>query len=533
MCKKPSYDDLKQRIYQLEQKQAEHEIGNKQLLESEERFKALHDASFGGVIIHDQGLILDCNQGLSDMTGFSNEELVGMNGLELIAPESLAQVLKNIKSGYTKRYEVEGVRKDGSVYPLAIKGKNIPYKGQEARVIEFQDFSERKLAEEEKSKLEIRLQKAQRMEAIGTLAGGIAHDFNNILAVILGYADLAKDDAPIESNFGKDIDQILVAASRARELVKQILDFSRQTEAVRKPLQIQPIVEESLKLLRSTIPSTISITRDIDKKCGTVLADSAQVHQIFMNLFTNAFHAMEKNGGELSVKICQTSIDPGGDEMNFNLLPGNYVEFSVSDSGVGIKSDLKEKIFEPYFTTKDIGKGTGMGLAIIHGIMKTYGGAIVVESQFGEGATFRVFFPLVENIASVERVKPQNIPRGTERILLVDDEELLCEMGKEILDRLGYQVTALCNSRDALALFKQAPDAFDLVITDQTMPVLTGYDLAGHLLKIRPTIPIILCTGFSNLVDARSAKALGIKEFAIKPLTQEVLGGLVRKALDD
>lgn len=532
MSNKPTYEELEQRVQELEQKYSAHNQTTEQLLESEERFKALSDASFGGIIIHDKGLILDCNQGLSDMTGFTIDELVGMNGLNLIEPDSLEQVLENIKNGYDQRYEVEGVRKDGSAYPLAIKGKNIPYKGHEVRVIEFNDITERKQAEEEKAKLEIRLQQAQKMEAIGTLAGGIAHDFNNILAVILGYADLAKNDASPGTPFKKDIDQILIAANRAKDLVKQILDFSRQTQSVRTPIHVQPLVKEGLKMIRSSIPSTISITQNIDPQCGPILADPTQVHQILMNLCTNAYHAMEATGGELSVALKTVTIRAGDKKVTTQFTPGQYLELTVSDTGIGIEPDVLVKIFDPYFTTKETGKGTGMGLAIAHGIMMHYGGTIAVESQWGKGSAFHVYFPVVKKEALPEIQTPQTIHAGTERVLLVDDEELLCEMSREILERLGYRVTVRCSSLEALGTFKNAPDDFDLVLTDQTMPELTGSDLARQILEIRPDIPIILCTGYSTLIDEQSAKAMGIKEFAIKPITNNAIGELIRKVLD-
>jgi PAS domain S-box-containing protein len=654
----PDFLELEKRIQELEKQNNDHQQITRELLDSEERFRALHDASFGGVSIHDKGLILDCNQGLSDITGFTHEELVGMDGLKLIAPDSLDEVLRNIKTGYDQGYEVEGLRKDGSVYPLAIKGKNIPYKGKQVRVIEFRDITDRKQAEEalrksellhgkmvanigdviviidrkgifkyqspnitkwfgwdpedvvglhtldlvhpddreavggilenillepnaianreclfkckdgsykwiefsgtnlledpdiqgilvnyrditkrirakeENAKLELRLQQAQKMEAIGTLAGGIAHDFNNILSVIMGYADLAKDDAPGGSDFHKEIDQIVIAAERARDLVKQILDFGRQTQAVCIPIQLQPLVDEGLKLLRSSLPSTISMVKDIDQDSGIILADPTQVHQILMNLCTNAYHAMGETGGILSVALKTVSVDAGDLNLKPHLIPGQYLKLTVSDTGVGIADDVIEKIFDPYFTTKEIGKGTGMGLAIIHGIMKHYGGAITVDSQLGEGSTFHVFFPVVEDeaLSGIETFK--DVPRGTERILFIDDEEILCDLGREILERLGYRVTVRHSSLEALETFQDTPEEFDLILTDQTMPDMTGADLAKRLLGIRPDIPIILCTGYSKLINEHSAKEIGIKEFATKPLTRGAIGGLIRKVLD-
>ena len=532
MDERPSYEELERRIQELEQESSAHQQPAAELLASEERFKALSNASFGGIVIHDNGLILDCNQSLSDMTGFTMAELVGMNGLDLIAPDSLDLVLKNIGSGYEQRYEVEGLRKDGSIYPIAIKGKNIPYRGIEARVIEFLDITDRKRAEEEKSRLELRLQQAQKMEAIGTLAGGIAHDFNNILAEILAYAELAKENSVPGTPLNNDIDQILIAADRAKGLVRQILDFGRKSRTVLTPLKIQPLIKEGLKMLRSSIPTTISITSDIQPDCATVLADPTQVHQILINLCTNAYQAMELTGGVLAVILKNTLISPTEAARGTQVAPGHYVELVVSDTGDGIDPQIADKIFEPYFTTRMVGQGTGMGLSIIHGIMEQYGGAITLKSELGQGSTFQVYFPVAQTEAPRVPDDALEVPRGIERILLVDDEQLLCEMGQDILERLGYRVTKMCNSRDALELFRYERGQFDLVITDQTMPDLTGAELARRLLEIRPEIPIILCTGYSNLVNEQSAKEIGIKEFTNKPFTNRVLGILVRKVLD-
>ncbi len=395
------------------------------------------------------------------------------------------------------------------------------------------DTTNRKNAEREKENLENRLGQAQKMEAIGTLAGGIAHDFNNILGTILGYAEMAKEDASPGTQIEEYLDKVLIAANRAKDLVKQILAFSRQSQVERIPIKIQPLIKEGLKMLRSSIPTTISITEDIDPKSGITLADPTQVHQILMNLCTNAYQTMETTGGELSVTLKTSFIGPEEQKMFLNVTPGEYIEFTVSDTGSGIEPDLIGKIFDPYFTTKGIGKGTGMGLAIIHGIMKEYGGTITVESELGKGSTFHVYFPIVEKKSLPEIKEPENLPRGTERILFIDDEELLAEMGKDMLERLGYHVTVRHSSIEALTTFQNTPNDFDIVITDQTMPDMIGSDLARRMMQIRPDIPIILCTGYSNLIDENSAKGLGIKEFALKPLTKGTISKLVRKVLDE
>nr|MBF0222134.1 response regulator [Desulfobulbaceae bacterium] len=386
--------------------------------------------------------------------------------------------------------------------------------------------------EEEKNNLETRLQQAQKMEAIGTLAGGIAHDFNNILTVILGYTEMAREDAPADSKYAKDLSNVLAAGNRAKDLVKQILAFSRQGQVDRMPLKIQPLIKEGLKMLRSSIPTTISITENIDPTSGSVFADPTQIHQILVNLCTNAYHAMETTGGELAVTLRTAFINADDQTMLLHLTPGEYVELTVTDTGSGIGPDIIERIFDPYFTTKEVGKGTGMGLAIIHGILKEYGGAITVDSQLGKGSTFHIYIPVIEKEALPEMEESKDIPMGNERILFIDDEELLAEMGKDMLERLGYHVTVRFSSAEALATFQNTPNEFDIVITDQTMPEMTGSDLARRMIQIRPDIPIILCTGYSNLIDEDSAKVLGVKEFALKPLTKGIISRLIRKILD-
>jgi len=395
----------------------------------------------------------------------------------------------------------------------------------------IQDITELKLAKAEKEKMQAQLNQSQKMEAIGVLAGGIAHDFNNILAAIMGYTEMAREDSPAGSPVANDLDKVLTAAHRAKDLVKQILAFSRQSSVARMPMKIQLLVKESLKLLRASIPSTISITEDIHPQCGTVLAEPTQIHQIIMNLCTNAYHAMETSGGELSVKVHATSILSPTAIGPKQIPPGEYVEVAVSDTGTGIGPDIIDKIFDPYFTTKGIGKGTGMGLSITHGIVKSYGGAIAVESTIGQGTTFRLYLPVIQDVGAADFQESSEAPRGKGQILFIDDEELLMEMGKDLLERLGYTVTCRRSSFEALETFMNDPHQFDLVITDQTMPGMTGIDLARRMLQVRPDIPIILCTGYSNLVSEESAKIVGIREFAFKPLTKSSIAHLVEKIL--
>jgi CheY-like chemotaxis protein len=395
------------------------------------------------------------------------------------------------------------------------------------------DITEKTLVDKQKTKLEMQLQQAQKMEAIGTLAGGIAHDFNNILAAILGYTEMARDDSPPESTIAKDLDQVLEAANRAKDLVQQILAFSRHSEVECILLQPVSVVKEAIKMLRPSLPTTIEINQNITSVTGQILADPTQIHQILMNLCTNAFHAMEDTGGKLDISLKEVTLSTEDLVHEPNVEPGTFVQLSVCDSGPGIAPNIKVKIFDPYFTTKATGKGTGMGLAIVHGIVKSCGGFISLYSEPGEGTAFHVFLPVIDKklLPEIEDVEP--IPVGRGRILFIDDEEILAEMGKSMLERLGYNVTVRNNSIEALETFQNQPDLFDLVITDQTMPGMTGADIARKMIQIKPDIPIILCTGYSTVISEEKAKSMGIKEFALKPLSKKALAVLIRKVLDN
>ncbi len=392
----------------------------------------------------------------------------------------------------------------------------------------------------EKERLEGQLRQAHKIEAIGTLAGGIAHDFNNLLTIIIGYTELALDDAPKESNNADNLKSVIEAGNRARNLVQQILAFSRQSEVERFPMLLTPLIKETLKMLRASLPTTIKIKSSFasdcdssaDSQCLYALVDPTQVHQILMNLCTNAGHAMEFSGGILNIELKNIRIEKGtAEQLALQLSPGNYVELIVADNGSGIDPNIIDRIFDPYFTTKEQGKGTGMGLSICHGIISDYGGAISVESELGKGTTFYVYFPAVD-LENPEKINENDeVIGGTERVLFVDDEVALAEMGKDVLERLGYSVTVITKSPDALALFENDPDLFDVIITDQTMPGITGSELAQKILAIRPDIPIILCTGYSSLVDEDIAKKIGIKEFVMKPLNKVEIAKLLRKVL--
>ncbi|SHO43433.1 transporter substrate-binding domain-containing protein [Desulfopila aestuarii] len=417
-------------------------------------------------------------------------------------------------------FSLAELEKDESGVPLKVSGF-------------IQDITDRKRSEEDQKRLLSQLQQAMKLEAIGTLAGGIAHDFNNILGAVIGYAEIIRDDSPAGSAVLEDIEQVLKASYRAKELVKQILAFSKQagTEAI--PLKPAVIVQETVNFVRATVPTTIDITLDLDKESGPILADPTQIHQIVMNLCTNAFHAMEDMGGSLVISLKNTDITANDLGAEKEVRPGAFMHLSVADTGPGITREIRERIFDPYFTTKEIGKGSGLGLSIIHGVVKSSGGYITCQSTPGEGTVFHVFLPLVDETILPEDQPVEPVIPGNECILLVDDEEMLATMGKNMLERLGYQVTTRTNGIEALNTFQNHPDRFDLIITDQTMPGMQGIDLARRVLQIRPDLPVILCTGYSSSITEQKAKATGIKGFAMKPLVKKELAILVRKVLDD
>jgi len=382
--------------------------------------------------------------------------------------------------------------------------------------------------------LENQLKQAQKMEAIGTLAGGIAHDFNNILSAVMGYSELALLDTDPLSQTSHNINEVIKAAKRAADLISQILTFSRRTEKERKPLLLAPVIKEAMKLLRGTLPSTIDIQINISRDCAPVLADPTQMHQIVMNLCTNAYHAMRKEGGILDVRLDTTEIQKETDSSQVILPAGTYAHMSISDTGNGMSDDVIEHIFEPYFTTKKGGDGTGLGLATVHGIVKLHKGAITVYSEAGEGTTFNVFLPICDltEITDKNDKSSAPIPQGDgETIMVVDDEETIVQMVQITLSHIGYEIEAYTSSVKALEAFNKSPDKFACIITDQTMPTLTGAEFSKRILKKAPQMPIILCSGFSESINAEKAKDIGIFQYVMKPATSRVLAEAVHNAI--
>jgi CheY-like chemotaxis protein len=391
---------------------------------------------------------------------------------------------------------------------------------------------ERIETKEENKKLEAQLFQSQKMESLGLLAGGIAHDFNNILFAIQGNIQITlyslSEDSPLRSH----LDEAMKALNRASEMVKQILAFSRQSEAVKKPVRVQFIIKEVVRLLNSSIPSTITIHQNIDSDAGPVNADPSQIHQILMNLATNAFHAMENDGGHFELNLDQVEISSDELTIHPDIQPGKYIKLTISDTGQGINPEIVGKIFDPYFTTKAIGKGSGLGLSLVHGIVKNHRGAITVDSQPGKGTVFTILLPVIaETIVDKRKEKTDTLYLGNESILFVDDDESIARMMTRMLKNIGYQVEVRTNPVEALALFKEKPDQFDIVITDMTMPQMTGYSLAEKLREIRHDIPIIICTGYSSLIDEDKSKKMNMF-FIMKPITIVDIGKMIRNALD-
>ena len=502
----------------------------------EERIRlvtAIEQAAESVVITDKDGTIQYVNPAFESISGYARKEAVGQNPRTIKSgkhpKEFYADLWNTISSGEVWRGHFINKKKNGTLYEE--EATISPIKNTSGEIISFVAVK-RDVTEE--IKLEDKLRQAQKMEAIGTLAGGIAHDFNNILSAIMGYTELAEYETPEGSNTREKLEEVLKAGHRAKDLVKQILAFSRQGDQERKPLQINHIVKEALKLLRASLPTTIEIQQNIETDTGIIEADPTQIHQVLMNLCTNAAHAMNNKGGVLVVGVRNVKIE--NEEMGLetpNVPPGQYVRLTIRDTGHGMSAEIVDRIFDPYFTTKQKGEGTGLGLAVVHGIVKSYGGVITVDSQIGKGSTFNIYLPAIERKIEEETGTREAIPKGHQRILFVDDEPSLVDIGRKMLRHLGHEVIVRTSSLEALEAFRNNPDRFDLVITDKTMPQMTGFDLARKLKQIRPDIPIILCTGFSDTTDSDEAKAMGISGLVMKPIVMREMAKMIKRVSDE
>ncbi|MBS3732131.1 MAG: PAS domain S-box protein [Desulfobacterales bacterium] len=476
------------------------------------------------------------------MLGYEMEELRGEGYKKLIAEDEVPQVYETFNYVYrtekpVKSFHWRAIRKDGSVcfvetsvsLSLDDHGKASGFQGI------VRDISERIEARNRQKELEAQLQQAQKMESIGTLAGGIAHDFNNILFPIIGYTELAMQDLPRESQAYRNLQEVFKSAERAKGLVQQILNFSRQSaNEPGEPVHVQPVIKETVKLLKNTIPASIDISADIAEDTVKVPINVAQMHQVFMNLCTNAYQAMENTeAGQICVNLTQITVTEETSPQYRNLTPGPYACITVSDTGEGIAPEVKEKIFEPYYTTKSQEKGTGLGLSVSYGIIRNAGGTITVESIRGQGSSFHVYIPVAGESAEIFQPDgyPAAMPQGTERLLVVDDEHQIVELTKQMLESLGYQVTPRTSSIEALEAFRHQPEKFDLLLTDQAMPNKNGTELIKAVRTIRPDLPVILCTGYSERVSREKAETCRINALLLKPLSKNDLAVTLDRVL--
>ncbi len=505
-------------------------------------FRSMTENVLDAIIMMDnKGRISFWNNAAERIFGFSASEVTGQNLHKMIVPERYqAQYRPALKEFFRsgsgevigKTIEVSGRHKSGKTIPVELSLSGLHVQGMWQAVGIIRDISARKTLETEKEKLNQQLRQAQKMEAIGTLAGGIAHDFNNILGAIIGFADMAKDDVSAGSQVYKDLDRILSAGNRAKELVTQILTFSRQAEEEFTPVKLHLILKEALKMLRASIPTNIEIRQSINAECKPVLADPTQLHQVIMNLMTNAYHAMLEKGGIISVDLKEEMIDSRESGDTTELENGLYVKMIIADTGTGMESEVLERIFDPFFTTKAQGVGTGMGLSLVHGIIVQLGGKVDVKSETGKGSSFEIYIPAFLGFENSDKKLGDNhIPGGEEHILIVDDELALIEVSSRKLKKLGYIVTSRTSSIEALEAFKAQPNLFDLIITDLAMPNMTGLDMAIEMLRLKPEIPIILSTGFVDSRTSEYAMEIGIRKIVNKPVSSHVIALAIREAL--
>lgn len=507
----------------------ERRIAEEALRKNEEKYRLLVENANDAILIIQDERIKFFNPFALKLTGYSADEFMDISFKKFIHPQDRARVVDRYRKRIDGKdpvstYNCRLISKQHETIWAQVNAVRTQWEEKEATLTFLRDITELKQAES-------RLQHTERMESLGTLAGGIAHDFNNILSAIIGYTELSLIDVDNGTILEKNLKEINKAGTRARDLVKQILAFARQSDEEQKPLQVNIIANEVLKLIQSTTPTTIEVRENIQSD-SVIIGNPSQVHQIFMNLCTNAVQAMEDAGGILEVVLTDVTLSDQLPLQLSGLKSGNYMKITVSDTGPGISPDIIDSIFEPYFTTKGVGEGTGMGLALVHGIVESYGGKITVDSKLGCGVIFSIYLPITTGDEYQPTHEKNDLATGFEKILFIDDEMSIADIGRQLLERLGYQVTLRTSSIEALELFRSKPYEFDLVITDMTMPNMSGDALAAELINIRPDISIILCTGYSKQISEKTAAKIGIKAFAYKPIVTEDLAKIVRSVLD-
>jgi PAS domain S-box-containing protein len=550
----------------------EHKQMEQALAKSEERLKLALEASRQAV--WDWNLVtkvVEWSERAKTLFGFEPDaEVTYDQFLERVQPDDRDRLRSGVMKALEQKQEYDDevriVWPDGTIHWLTAKGRVFyDETGKPVRMVGVgSDITERKQMEEalreahdelelrvqertaqlstayevlraemqERQRIEQQLRESQKMEAIGTLAGGIAHDFNNILAAIIGFTEMVIDDVSDKRDVQQRMEQVLKAGLRGRELVRQILTFSRKSKAEYRVVTLGPLIRETFRLLRASLPTSISMSLNLEADADAVYADPSQIQQVLMNLCTNAAYAMRETGGKLEISLGRVTLGPGDPLPEADTTPGEYVVISVRDTGIGMDEAVKEHIFEPFFTTKPREHASGLGLSVVYGIVKSHKGSVMVLSQSGKGSVFRVFLPKADMVDSSQEEASGPVPHGNQRILFIDDEEILAEMGRSMLERLGYNVVVQTDSTEALRDFAEHPDEFDLIITDQTMPKMTGVTLAEKLLQIRPRIPIILCTGYSDLVSEETARARGIRELVMKPLARKEMVEVIHRVLE-
>ena len=524
-------DDLTFGITALRTEKA-HKEAEQARIASEKRYRMLIETASDAIITADavEGCILDANKAAEQLIGLPVNRILGMHYSEVFPPSErnyyMEMIEKHLESGRINNVDIYVANRNGRNIPVQVNANLLKVNGMELIQAIARDITELKHVEKQ-------LRQAQKMEAIGTLAGGIAHDFNNILSPILGYTELALLETAEESQIHADLKEVLLAARRAKGLVQQILTFSRKDQDEWAPLNLQPLVKESLSFLRSSIPTTIEFKMHIDPDCGHILCNPTQIHQILMNLCTNAYQAIPEEGGTVEIILKPVNRDILKPDIAHMLEAGGYLLLSVRDSGEGISEEYLERIFDPYFTTKDKDKGTGLGLAVVHGIVETLNGHIWVTSDPANGTVFDIYLPVSDPDVYEEIILADlALPLGDERILFVDDDAQVTHITERMLMNLGYQVTSISHSPEALSLFAGSPEAFDILITDQAMPTLPGTELIKRIHHIRPGLPVIMCTGYSTKVDFDNIDDFGIRALLMKPVNRVELAKTIRKVLD-